>query len=441
MNIAFGKFGKSTLFEQKKWGMIGGDHESSGLLVTLAQLNPNITFYLVGRSDWSRLSPVLKNKICPNKNIVDVWENGPSSPGYKAGNAIAIDHDARRYYQKYPTEVLRKKGIKIDLGLFMSGTFSTINAYDTCYLKTRPDEVALIKNNMVLQYSAPIVHFLNETMIPYYEIGEDPRYFPNCAYDLYNRPVAVLSTKNKESKEFVSITEKLSKITKKTVTPILNKKIAHLFLANEDANLKLKEPGKRTHTIDVYSHGHSNSGAFNKFPIIKDYILDQFSDSCIFGDWPKPSPEVQQYSHRIKSIPMIDMTNHLLNTKYAFIINVKPGWATSKVFKHILFGNIPFFHSSANIEYYEKLPDELVVNTPKELLEKIKTLDSDKNLYLQLWNKCQELLEDQWFDGTAINNSIMKKVIPNYKGPQGKKSLVYTCLWKKDYIKEKNTLF
>jgi hypothetical protein len=73
LNIVVGKFGKSLLFDKKKWGMIGGDHEAPAMISILAQMNPNINFYILGRSDWKKLDPSIKDKINVNENIFNVW--------------------------------------------------------------------------------------------------------------------------------------------------------------------------------------------------------------------------------------------------------------------------------------------------------------------------------------------------------------------------------
>ena len=74
MNIIIGKFGKSIIFDSKKWGIIGGDSESAILIWSMAQLYPNDKFYIVSRNDYSKLPLNIKLEINKNKNIIDVWE-------------------------------------------------------------------------------------------------------------------------------------------------------------------------------------------------------------------------------------------------------------------------------------------------------------------------------------------------------------------------------
>lgn len=49
MRIGYGKLGRATALDEKKWGVIGGDHESRALLLQLAERNPEHEFVIIGR--------------------------------------------------------------------------------------------------------------------------------------------------------------------------------------------------------------------------------------------------------------------------------------------------------------------------------------------------------------------------------------------------------
>jgi len=51
-HIGFGKLGKSVKFQRNKYSPIGGDNEASCTLRALANLNPDITFHIIGRTDY-----------------------------------------------------------------------------------------------------------------------------------------------------------------------------------------------------------------------------------------------------------------------------------------------------------------------------------------------------------------------------------------------------
>ena len=75
MNILIGKFGKSIIFRNEKWGIIGGDSESAVFIWTMAHLYPEDKFFIASRNDFSTLSPHIKKEINKNNNIIDCWEH------------------------------------------------------------------------------------------------------------------------------------------------------------------------------------------------------------------------------------------------------------------------------------------------------------------------------------------------------------------------------
>ena len=63
MNIMIGKYGKSCLFNEKSWGIIGGDEAPSTFFIKLAQAYPQHKFYMVGRSDLKQFRKVQRSKL------------------------------------------------------------------------------------------------------------------------------------------------------------------------------------------------------------------------------------------------------------------------------------------------------------------------------------------------------------------------------------------
>ena len=74
MNFIVGKFGKSVLFNSHTWGAIGGDMDAPTLFKMLFKNNPNDKFYIIGKSDYSRLSKHERKEINIHNNVIDVWE-------------------------------------------------------------------------------------------------------------------------------------------------------------------------------------------------------------------------------------------------------------------------------------------------------------------------------------------------------------------------------
>lgn len=396
LNIVFGKIGKSLSFRQGKWGMIGGDHEAPALLSMLAQMNPNINFHIISKSDWKDLAPSEKLLHNGNGNIFDVWEKWNTREGFDC--------------TKWPLHVL--KDTKIDFGIIVSGPtgFSTI---PNAMMTLDGDRVA--KPSMMSErYVGPITRFLNESKIKYMEIGEDPRYFPIAARDLFNRPEYICGTRDVAKHRSVEIIEGYHGKVKEISLPVRDYRVSHMFMAMEPGEKRMREPyqnhGARSNLISIYSNGLRNQGGMQKFPAIKSYVLDQFPDATIFGEWPEDTPGITPYLDRIKPTPMIDLTEQMYDTKYAFMIPIQEGWPTSKFFKHLMFGIIPFFHPSCGTDYYEDLPDYLLLKSAEDLKNKIEHLESNFKAYRQLWDECQALLLDEYFDGTYFNDIILNEI-------------------------------
>jgi len=392
LNIVFGKIGKSLSFRQGKWGMVGGDHEAPALLSMLAQMNPNINFHIISKSDWHDLTAAEKALHNVNENIFDTWEKWDT----KAGVEVTT----------WPLQVL--KNVKIDFGIIVSGPtgFSTIpNAMMTL------DNDRVAKPSMMSErYVGPITRFLNESKIKYMEIGEDPRYFPIAARDLFNRPAYICGTRDLNQHRSVEIIDGYFGKVKEINLPVRDCRVSHMFMAMEPGEKRLKEPGVRKNLMSIYSNGLRNQGGMQKFPAIRQYVMDQFPDATIFGEWPEDTAGITPYLGRIKPTPMIELIDQMYDTKYAFMIPIQEGWPTSKFFKHLLFGIIPFFHPTCYPEYYQGVPEYLKLKSARDLKEKIDFLESNPKEYLKLWKQCQSMLEDEYFDGSYFNDIILDEI-------------------------------
>ena len=93
-NYAVAKIGKSIKFNSSSWGSIGGDNEAPYFIYTMAKRYPNDTFWIIGKSDYSK---VFKDKpLLPN--IKDLWSKEywdcDSNPGVWNKIIRANDYDS-----------------------------------------------------------------------------------------------------------------------------------------------------------------------------------------------------------------------------------------------------------------------------------------------------------------------------------------------------------
>lgn len=67
-NIAIAKLAKSIRFDPAQWSSVGGVNEAPFLIYALAKTFPEDTFWIIGKSDYSKVFP---NGLLPN--IKDIW--------------------------------------------------------------------------------------------------------------------------------------------------------------------------------------------------------------------------------------------------------------------------------------------------------------------------------------------------------------------------------
>lgn len=396
LNIGFLKTGKSILFRKEKWDMYGGAHETTQLISTFAQMNPNINIYLFGLSDWEYLEKEIQDKININKNIINIWKDYSK---YK--DTIHI--------QDWPLHYCKVNNIKIDFIYSVTGPTGEISTTGKIYRKKDTKIAKALE--MFIRYMAPLTIFLNEHKTPYIELAEDQRYLTTTARDLYHRSIKILSTRDipegikvKHVKGYLEDSHTFIE----TTIPIEYGNFSTMFMMAEP-DKRLKEPGKRNNLLSVYSNGLIGLRGMNKFPYIKDYVLDNFEESTVYGIW--DGYDIAQYEGRIIPKAMSELIDQMLDTKYAFMIPIrKGGWTTSKFYKHLICGIIPFFHEFSFTTYYRDIPEFLLLKSPEDFKEKINFLENNPDEYLKLWNQCQALLRDEYFDGTYYNEILLNEI-------------------------------
>jgi len=393
MNIIIGKFGKSIIFRNEKWGIIGGDSESAVFIWTMAHLYPNYNFYIVSRNDFSTLPPHIKTQINKNNNIIDCWEH------------YNKDHDNQEWLSGF-------FDIQPDFGLLYSG-LSGGNTIKNFLLKkdgsgyAKP--ISFSKN-----YTGIITNYLNKSGVPYLEIGEDSRFFPLEAKDLINRSKRILSVKDTEtvakhikSKEDQQIVE--------TKIPISDVGHSYACLMNEDRKKLLKRPNSRNTLISIIMHGTaSHHKSTDKYGIVKDYILSNFPETMIYGKWEMERVE-EQYHDRFIETPMIDLHPQLYDTKYTLSIGGSNGYPTSsKFWKMLIFGIIPFFIKKEDTEKFG-VPEYLWVKDSFDFKKKIGELESDVAKYNDLWYNVQDVIQkDDLWNGHRFYDNIEKYVYKDF---------------------------
>jgi hypothetical protein len=388
-NILIGKFGKHISFDSNKWGMVGGDSESAILISCMAQCYPDVNFYIASRNDFQKIDSHTRNAINKNSNLFNIWEK----------------YDSQIDNQSWINHYINSNDIKLDFGLFYGGPSSGSTIPNSMYLITEPDKTATPMSSSKRSVGI-ITKFLNDTRLPYVEIGEDPRYLPVQAKDLFNRSKKVLCVKDNITFSIKHIKEYLSREIIETTIPCSDIGHSYMFLMNEDKDDLLKEPGNRKTKINVAMHcTASQDGSVNKWNLVKNFILDPFPETFIYGKWDEKII-AGEHQNQFKETPMTDLHDVMYDTKYTLAIGGSRTWGTqSKFWKMLIFGIIPFL--DPDNENIFGAPEFIQTKDAKDFIEKVNFLENNHDEYIKLWNECQELIhvEGLW-DGSIFFNNL-----------------------------------
>ena len=388
-NILIGKFGKHISFDSNKWGMVGGDSESAILISCMAQCYPDVNFYIASRNDFQKIDSHTRNAINKNSNLFNIWEK----------------YDSQIDNQSWINHYINSNDIKLDFGLFYGGPSSGSTIPNSMYLITEPDKTATPMSSSKRSVGI-ITKFLNDTGLPYVEIGEDPRYLPVQAKDLFNRSKKVLCVKDNITFSIKHIKEYLSREIIETTIPCSDIGHSYMFLMNEDKDDLLKEPGNRKTKINVAMHcTASQDGSVNKWNLVKNFILDPFPETFIYGKWDEKII-AGKHQNQFKETPMTDLHDVMYDTKYTLAIGGSRTWGTqSKFWKMLIFGIIPFL--DPDNENIFGAPEFIQTKDAKDFIEKVNFLENNHDEYIKLWNECQELIHVRGlWDGSIFFNNL-----------------------------------
>ena len=402
--IAYGKIGQSISFKPEKWGPNGGGNEAPILLQALANANPDVTFYLVGKSDFSRIEDSLKKTLFKHNNVIDV---------FLTYNQQDYTDDTR--YQ-HPAKYFDANPDKLpQAGLFYAGVNGYANIPGFVPNKKNPAEFCR-PLEMFKGYAGGIAHFLNETKIPWNILVPDPRYFPLDAVDFLNPPKIALSQMNGQvSGKFMSGQNSFTEYS----TPLVYSGLETVFLldkrdwrnaASEDvACINFDDTPQSSTKKDIKFLVVCNQGdnSFKRGPLLKKYVLDHLDDVEIYGKW-----EDKWYTDtRFKGpVKFQDLQKKLERVKYTLCIPINQHWATAKWCEMAHYGIIPFIHPDYDSQNNIGLPEFLRVTDSKDLFSKIEHLENNPDFYEQLKSQIMNLLTPEMYSGKMINDVIMNSL-------------------------------
>lgn len=405
-DIAFAKLGKSIIFSEKKWGPIGGDNEAPFLLYMLAKKYPQHTFWIVGKSDYSRVYS--KGLL---SNIKDVWSPEYYPDGINPTSKLNVSYEDNpkvyKEYYSYIIDTFKRLNVNISYAFFLYGMWFSSSHYDVIPLLNgtgynRPLEVAT-------KYSSFILDWLNELKCPWASIVTDPRQYRGMSRDCIHWPDTNLSQIDKVLK-FNSTTSQWWPKDIRHHNPQYN----HLnkYSGVETMNLFSKLPLdnislERSGFSMILNQGYPTKGKKQapRYTELKKWILNTNIQTSIYGKWDE---QYTKDDDRFKGILNPNKLGTVLNNiKYTLCIPIAAEWVTAKFIEMVHFGVLPFVTASyGKVEY---IPNALIVNNSSELEQRIQWFDDHPDAYIAIMKKLKESLSSM-YTGDYLLNYLEKHI-------------------------------
>lgn len=383
-NILVGKLGKSIKFKKSSWSLSGGNEGIFNLIKLLSNLNPELNFYIGGPSDFNNLDKSAIHSLFPNNNV----------------HQLPI---SRSGYEE-PLNYLLDNHIHIDAGVIMCGMSPGVSIPGKIKKRTGDDIAKTL--NWGRRYCAPYVHILNELQIPFFTISEDPRNTKINNVDLFNVEKKCLSLeKNQYFRDHIKSYDDQNLVRVKV--PVEYKNIELLCLYGKEKYQYLSPLGRNL-TMNIFMNKFGLTNAQTRKPFIEEYVLPSFPEAKIYGLW---TEEVESGDIRFQNKKIVDIPDILYRTKYTVIKSLKPNFISGKPWEMINHGIIPFLSPDYDGDRILPLPRFLYLESPADLMEKIRYLESNTREYVSLWDECQSLLKPEYYSGEYLNNIIKKEIM------------------------------
>ena len=394
-NIGFAKVGKSMKFKTNKYSPIGGDNEASCTLRAVANNNPDKTFYLIGRSDFGTLTDTERLDLFPYDNVIDVWKG--------------VGLDMSDAYYNHIINYFKQQGFELDFTIMMVGQMSNVTIPDRINkVREGNDGKPAATLDMTKWYTTPITMWLNQEKPKYVEIVNDPRYTIKQPRDVFHMPYRSLGQYDYEYETF-------------SITDYENQERIIRTVHSEYAGMETAFCGDYEYTEEVNTDRKTdfmvvlNEGKPSRYDLLKEWVLDKFDDVEVFGKW---EDHVKGDSRFKGSLHIGEIQKKLQDVKFTFIIPIKEGWTTSKYIEMIHAGVIPFLHPTYDEQRHLPIPDFLRPATPEEFYNNMQRLiDNPKEYEVVLKGLRKAVLKPEYYDGSFINDKIMKAIDKNYIKP------------------------
>lgn len=396
IRIGFGALGCAVKFNKKSLKRFDGTLEYYKMLWALVR-NPAIEHVmLLQKSDWDSLNDIEKIEFDPRGVLFDPYsdEEGFSrssvSPNKREDTQLSPNY--KNLYEHFKDKHnLDTAFLFAGMGYFTNNSIPNfLGAVKIPNHKTRVQWVTY-------NYCAPLVHFLNMSRIPWFELNLDPRYVKPTfrMRDTMNVPKEIISqfdmkctwesvdtyegnewTVGNETSKDVNLVatgiEKLARINEPIIAPDNDRPIRFLM-----GVMQAK-----------YGQG---AGTDERLEMLKKWVFkyDDKKQVKIYGKW---SPEViKGYEDWFKGmIPHEEMDAKLQQTRYTLVKGIRADWSTAKWADTLAQGVLPFLVPDYDTQYSVVPKDHFIrVKSPEDLYKKMDYLDANPDKRIALIKSLQ----------------------------------------------------
>lgn len=405
MKIGIGKIGKSVTFgdvTRNKKAMTSGAVDAPTVFRVLIKKYPEHQFYMIGKSDYYRLSEEDRRDLNSNENFTDAWE-GFSDWKKKYTGPEGEEHI--RYLDEWRTT----SGVVLDVGIFFPGNMINIAVQGKSRTKIGTAMAKCLISAST--YAGPLNHYLNESKLPYVFLLTDPRcYEKKINLDLMVPPKKILS----QYDETIRVTHWTSYSDSTMVheeIPAVYSGIESLYLIGHEEEPKKvgmsgffeeeKTPEDRSSRLVLFL----NEGNPSRYDEVAEYVLPIPGDVKVYGVW---KHEKAAADPRFEEVPMSELSDQFSKIKYTFCVPIRKGWATGKFWDMIKIGIVPFVHPDYDSQRHIPMPEFLRVSSPEDFREKMRVLDSDSAMYDSLRRELSAMITPGRVSGSDIAETIMR---------------------------------
>ncbi len=413
LKVAIFPIGSAMKFTKSKLKRSDGSSEYFKLFYGLARNASVSELWILQRSDWKKLTYEEKCEIDPRGIIRDIYTEFEVklSPGRRQnedGSISAHSAEEERLYEDLWNKVKNIEQPDFGIG-FASQGLTMVNI---------PGIIPSIKDpskltgalDMTRIYSAPIIHYLNMSKIPWYMVLTDPRYVKKTQKwrDMVNGPLSCIAQYNDDI-EFKHYDTYPNPASGTEITEKLNlyySGIEKLNLIGESIiKPDIEKPNK--FSIVAMQSSYGNEEKDYRLEALKKWVLSYSGskDWKIYGKWAERFTEGYSQFQGYRDPEEIDKI--FKETKYTLVIPIRPHWVTSKYAEMLRLGVVPFLHPEYDTQYSLVPKDHYIrVNTPEELYLKIEELETNTEKRINLVKELQLMFLKGVRQGTFLADVV-----------------------------------